>query len=181
MNNHPWHDIPVGKNAPATVQAIIEISRGSKAKYEVDKASGLLRLDRVLHSAFYYPINYGFIPQTYAGDQDPLDILVLSQIDFEPLSIVEANVIGVMRMTDKGIDDKIILVCINDAAVNWRQSLEDLPPHLLSEIRHFFEQYKKLEHTHVEVDELLGKDKAYTIIEQSIVDYQTQILPSLKS
>ena len=111
MNMHPWHDVSIGEQAPEIVNAIIEIARGSKAKYEVDKQTGLLRLDRVLHAAFYYPINYGFIPQTYAGDGDPLDILVLSQIDFEPLSIVTAKVIGVMRMIDKGEDDKIIAVC----------------------------------------------------------------------
>jgi inorganic pyrophosphatase len=159
--NHPWHDISFGEESPQIVQAIIEISRGSKAKYEVDKESGLLKLDRVLHAAFYYPINYGFIPKTFAGDNDPLDILVLSQIDFEPLSIVSAKVIGVMRMIDKGIDDKIIAVCQNDISVSHINSLEELPPHLMSEIKHFFEQYKKLEQTTVKVDEFYGKEKAY--------------------
>ena len=172
--NHPWHDISFGDESPQIVQAIIEISRGSKAKYEVDKESGLLKLDRVLHAAFYYPINYGFIPKTYAGDNDPLDILVLSQIDFEPLSIVTAKVIGVMRMIDKGIDDKIIAVCQNDISVSHINSLEELPPHLMSEIKHFFEQYKKLEQTTVKVDEFYGKEKAYEIINQSILDYKNK-------
>lgn len=181
MKNHPWHDVPVGSQAPQTVNAIIEISRGSKAKYEVDKATGLLRLDRVLHSAFYYPINYGFIPQTYAGDGDPLDILVFSQIDIEPLSIVTANVIGVMRMIDKGMDDKIIAVCANDISVSHITSLEELPPHLMSEIKHFFEQYKKLEHTEVVVEEFMDKEKALDIIRQSMVDYNTDILPGIQS
>jgi inorganic pyrophosphatase len=180
LNNHPWHHVSFGEKAPQQVQAIIEISRGSKAKYEVDKPTGLLRLDRVLHSAFYYPINYGFIPQTYAGDGDPLDILVLSQIDIEPLSIVNATVIGVMRMIDKGVDDKIIAVCTNDIAVSHIQSLEELPPHLMSEIKHFFEQYKKLEHTEVVVDEFFGKEKAYEIILQNIEDYKREIFPTLK-
>ena len=172
--NHPWHDIFFGDESPQIVQAIIEISRGSKAKYEVDKESGLLKLDRVLHAAFYYPINYGFIPKTYAGDNDPLDILVLSQIDFEPLSIVTAKVIGVMRMIDKGIDDKIIAVCQNDISVSHINSLEELPPHLMSEIKHFFEQYKKLEQTSVKVDEFYGKEKAYEIINESILDYKNK-------
>ena len=172
--NHPWHDISFGEESPQIVQAIIEISRGSKAKYEVDKESGLLKLDRVLHAAFYYPINYGFIPKTFAGDNDPLDILVLSQIDFEPLSIVSAKVIGVMRMIDKGIDDKIIAVCQNDISVSHINSLEELPPHLMSEIKHFFEQYKKLEQTTVKVDEFYGKEKAYEIINESILDYKNK-------
>jgi inorganic pyrophosphatase len=172
--NHPWHDISFGEESPQIVQAIIEISRGSKAKYEVDKESGLLKLDRVLHAAFYYPINYGFIPKTFAGDNDPLDILVLSQIDFEPLSIVSAKVIGVMRMIDKGIDDKIIAVCQNDISVSHINSLEELPPHLMSEIKHFFEQYKKLEQTTVKVDEFYGKEKAYEIINESIIDYNNK-------
>jgi len=179
MKNHPWHDVETGIHAPENVNAIIEISRGSKAKYEVDKPTGLLRLDRVLHAAFYYPINYGFIPQTYAGDGDPLDILVLSQIDFEPLSIVTASVIGVMRMIDKGTDDKIIAVCTNDISVNNITSLEELPPHLMSEIRHFFEQYKKLEHTEVEVDQFMGKEEAYEIIRESMESYKKDILPTL--
>ncbi len=178
--NHPWHHVSYGQHAPQTVQAIIEISRGSKAKYEVDKSSGLLRLDRVLHSSFYYPINYGFIPQTYAGDGDPLDILVLSQVDIEPLSIVTAHVIGVMRMQDKGVDDKIIAVCANDISVSHINSLDGLPPHLMSEIKHFFEQYKKLEHTEVVVDEFFGKEKAYEIILQNMEDYRKEILPTLK-
>lgn len=172
--NHPWHDISFGEESPQIVQAIIEISRGSKAKYEVDKESGLLKLDRVLHAAFYYPINYGFIPKTLAGDNDPLDILVLSQIDFEPLSIVTAKVIGVMRMIDKGIDDKIIAVCQNDISVSHINSLEELPPHLMSEIKHFFEQYKKLEQTTVKVDEFYGKEKAYEIINESINEYKNK-------
>ncbi len=181
MSKHPWHQVKRGEQAPQVVNAIIEISRGSKAKYEVDKDSGLLRLDRVLHSAFYYPINYGFIPQSYAGDGDPLDILVLSQIDIEPLSIVSAKVIGVMRMQDKGIDDKIIAVCADDISVSHINTLDELPPHLTSEIKHFFEQYKKLEHAAVVVDEFYNQTKAYEIIHQSFLDYDRDILPTLST
>ena len=179
MKNHPWHDVSIGNDAPNIVNAIIEISRGSKAKYEVDKETGLLRLDRVLHAAFYYPINYGFIPQTYTGDLDPLDILVLSQIDIEPLSIVRAKVIGVLRMLDKGVDDKIISVCADDISVSHIDTLEQLPPHLMSEIRHFFEQYKKLEHSDVAVENFMDKQKAIDIINESEVEYRRVIVPTL--
>lgn len=173
MNNHPWHHIHFGKDAPQIVTAIIEISQGTKAKYEVDKESGLLKLDRVLHTAFYYPVNYGFIPQTYAGDQDPLDILVMSQISIQPLSMVRAKVIGVIRMQDKGIDDKIIAVCADDIAVSHIDSLEMLPPNMLSEIRHFFEQYKKLENAQPIIEESYDSNKAYEIILESIDLYKS--------
>ncbi len=180
MQNHPWHNVHYGADAPHTVQAIVEISRGSKAKYEVDKQSGLLRLDRVLHTAFYYPINYGFIPQTFAGDGDPLDILVLSQTDIEPLCIVTTKVIGVMRMQDKGADDKIISVCATDAAVNHYNDISELPPHFIEELKHFFMRYKDLEpKTKVEVEEFYGAAKAQEIVLQAIADYKTTILPTL--
>lgn len=179
MHAHPWHQVDAGADAPRIVNAIIEISRGSKAKYEVDKTTGLLRLDRVLHAAFYYPVNYGFIPQTYAGDGDPLDILVLSQIDLQPLSLARAKVIGVMRMKDKGIDDKIIAVCADDISVSHIETLGQLPPHLMSEVKHFFEQYKKLEHTDVVVDEFMDREAAFSIISANMADYRRDILPGL--
>ncbi len=179
MKNHPWHDVQIGNNAPQEVQAIVEISRGSKAKYEVDKATGLLRLDRVLTTSFSYPINYGFIPQTYAGDGDPLDILVLCQIDIEPLSIVTAKTIGVLRMEDKGTDDKIISVCANDASVNHYNDISELPPHFIQELKHFFIHYKELEGKTVDVKDFFGKEKAEEIIVQAIKDYQTDIIPML--
>lgn len=182
MNNHPWHDVPFGNELENSVNAIIEIPRGSKAKYEVDKDSGFLRLDRVLNTAFYYPVNYGFIPQTFAGDNDPLDILVLSQIDFVPMSIVRAQVIGVMRMYDKGEDDKIIAVCADDSSVNHITKMEDLPPHFVIELRHFFLRYKELEpKSAVEIDEFMGKDKALEIIREAVVGYQRDILPTIKN
>src|SRR6478735_129916 len=143
--SHPWHGVPYGSQAPRIVNAIIEIPQGSRAKYEIDKPSGLLRLDRVIYSSFYYPANYGFIPQTYGDDNDPLDILVLSQIDIQPLCIIEAKVIGVMRMLDQGEgDDKIIAVALNDMSVNHINEIEELPTHFILELRNFFEDYKKL-------------------------------------
>lgn len=143
---NPWHDVPIGPHAPEIVNAIIEIPRGSKVKYELDKASGLIKVDRVLFSAVHYPANYGFIPQTWCDDDDPLDILVLGQADVPPLVIMVARPIGVMRMTDHGQeDDKIIAVHVDDPEVAEIHSLEQLPPHKLRELRRFFEDYKKLE------------------------------------
>jgi inorganic pyrophosphatase len=179
MRAHPWHDVEIGADAPQSINAIIEISRGSKAKYEVDKASGLLRLDRVLYTSFYYPINYGFIPRTYAGDGDPLDILVLSQVDIEPLTIVQAKVIGVLRMIDKGADDKIIAVCANDAAVNHYNDIKDLPPHFTEELKHFFMRYKDLEVADVSINNFGDAALAYDIVTTAISDYQRDILPTL--
>jgi inorganic pyrophosphatase len=180
LKNHPWHNVHHGADSPTIVQAIVEISRGSKAKYEVDKQTGLLRLDRVLSTSFQYPVNYGFIPQTFAGDGDPLDILVLSQIDIEPLSIVTCKVIGVMRMIDKGADDKIIAVCANDESVNHYNDINELPPHFIQELKHFFTRYKELENkADVVVDEFFGTEKAYQIIDEAIADYKKDILPTL--
>ena len=172
---HPWHEIPYGNKAPDIVNAIIEIPKGSRAKYEVDKASGLLRLDRVLYSAVYYPANYGFIPQTYAGDCDPLDILVLSQIDLEPLCIVEAKVIGVLRMYDNNqIDDKIIAVANRDRSVAHINDISELPDYFLKELRHFFEEYSKLENNEVVVvQDILNATKAKEIIMESIAEYNS--------
>ncbi|MBL7926535.1 MAG: inorganic diphosphatase [Bacteroidia bacterium] len=173
MQIHPWHNVHFGHLAPQKVTALIEIQRGSRAKYEVDKTSGLLKLDRVLYSAVYYPANYGFIPQTYAGDNDPLDILVLSQIDLQPLSIVEAKVIGVLRMKDNdAIDDKILAVAANDMSVAHVNDIDDLPKHFLKELRHFFEEYSKLENNEIViVNEILNAAHAYQIIQQAIDDY----------
>ena len=171
---HPWHDVNPTTDSPEIFQALIEISKGSKAKYEIDKPTGLLKLDRVLFSAVHYPANYGFIPQTYAGDHDPLDILVFCQIDIPPLTRVKASVIGVMRMIDKGeMDDKIIAVASNDVSVNYVQNFDDLPLHLLLEIKRFFEDYKKLEQkSPVIVDQFLGKKEALEIIKESIDEYK---------
>lgn len=171
--SHPWHDVPPGEDVPKIVTALIEIPQGSKGKYEVDKASGLIKLDRALYSSVHYPANYGFIPQTYAGDNDPLDILVISQIEIPQLCLVDAKVIGVMRMKDKDeVDDKIIAVAKNDIAVNYVNSLEELPPHTTVEIKRFFEDYKILEHRKIEIEEFFGKEKAFEIILESIEFYK---------
>ena len=173
MNNyHPWHSVSPGENSPESVTAIIEIPKGSKAKYEIDKETGLLRLDRMLFSSVMYPANYGFIPQTYCDDHDPLDILVLCSADVYPLSMIEAKVIGVMHMVDNGEqDDKIIAVAKNDMSVNYIDDLSELPPHTMKEIVRFFQDYKALEHKNVTVEDLLGKEDAYHVIKESIALY----------
>lgn len=174
MSNNPWHSVSYGNNVPHRVNAIIEIPKGSRAKYELDKETGLLRLDRVLYSSVYYPANYGFIPRTYCDDNDPLDILVLSQIDMQPLCLVEAKIIGVMRMLDGGeADDKLIAVCANDMSVNHINDIGELPPHFIDELRHFFEEYKKLENKVVKIEEFQGERLAKKILQHAINDYQT--------
>jgi inorganic pyrophosphatase len=170
---HPWHGVTPGPQAPRIVNAVIEIPKGSRAKYEIDKASGLLKLDRVIHSSFIYPVNYGFIPQTYGDDKDPLDILVLSSVDVQPLCLMEARVIGVMQMIDNGEgDDKIIAVATNDPAVNFINNIEEMPAHFFLELRHFFEEYKKLENKVVKVEEFQDKATALKIIEAALDFYQ---------
>ena len=157
-----------GNDIPEIVNSIIEIPKGSKAKYELDKKSGLLRLDRVLFSAVHYPANYGFIPQTYCEDNDPLDILVICSIDVDPLCIIETKVLGVMHMVDDEMkDDKIIGVAKNDIALNYINELTELPPHTMVELQRFFEDYKKLENKHVTVKNFLGKKEAFKIINDS--------------
>jgi len=171
--NHPWHDISPGKDLPISVNAIIEIPKGSKAKYEIDKESGLMKLDRVLFSSVMYPANYGFIPQTYCDDHDPLDILVICSADVYPMTMVEATVIGVMHMIDNGEqDDKIIAVATNDMSVNYINDLSELPPHTMKEIVRFFQDYKALEKKNVTIEQLLDKSYAYKVIEESIKLYQ---------
>ncbi len=170
---NPWHSVSPGDSAPKKVNAIIEIPKGSRAKYELDKESGLLKLDRVLYSSVYYPANYGFIPQSYCDDHDPLDILVLSQVECVPMCIIEAKVIGVMQMVDGGeADDKIIAVAAHDMSVNHINDISELPQHFLEEMRHFFEEYKKLEKKTVKVEEFQNKDKAFQIIEDAFKMYQ---------
>ncbi|MCW3466882.1 inorganic diphosphatase [Chitinophaga nivalis] len=173
MMTNPWHSVSPGSQVPHVVNAIIEIPKGCRAKYELDKESGLLKLDRVLYSSVYYPANYGFIPQSYCDDHDPLDILILSQIECVPMCIIEAKVIGVMQMVDGGeADDKIIAVAANDMSVNHINDISELPPHFIDEMRHFFEEYKKLERKTVKVEEFQDKLKAQEIITQSFEDYR---------
>ena len=172
-NNNPWHSVSPGKKIPELVNTIIEIPKGSKGKYELDKESGLLKLDRVLYSSVHYPANYGFIPRTYCDDKDPLDILVICSIDVDPLCIIESKVIGVMRMVDDDEeDDKIVAVAENDMAVNYINNISELPPHTIVELRRFFEDYKKLEHKHVVVEEFLNREEAYRIINQAVELYE---------
>lgn len=170
---HPWHDITPGLQAPEIVTALIEIPKGSKGKYEVHKEYGLIKLDRVLFSSVHYPANYGFIPQTLCGDKDPLDILVITTIDLPILCLVEARVIGVMRMTDQGeADDKIIAVAQKDVSMDYIQDITDLPPHTMVEIKRFFQDYKILENKKILVEPILGKQEALQIIEDNIAMYK---------
>ena len=171
--NHPWHGVHYGENAPKKVNALIEIPQGSRAKYEVDKATGLLKLDRVIYSSFHYPVNYGFIPQTLGQDNDPLDILVLCSQSLQALCLVEANVIGNMQMIDQGqVDDKIIAVASKDPSVNHYHEIKDLPQHFLLELRNFFEQYKVLENKKVEIDNFQDKEAAFQVINDAIAFYK---------
>lgn len=166
---HPWHGADTGANAPAVVNALIEIPQGSRSKYEVDKETGLLRLDRVIYSSFQYPINYGFIPKTLGLDGDPLDILVLCSQSIQSLCLVEARVIGNMQMIDSGqMDDKIIAVAARDPSVNHISRMEELPHHFLLELKNFFEQYKVLENKKVEIDNFQDQFIACRVITDAI-------------
>ena len=142
---HPWHGAGFGENAPATVNALVEIPQGSRTKYEIDKTTGLLKVDRIIYSSFHYPVNYGFIPQTLGMDGDPLDILILCSQSIQPLCLVEATVIGNMQMIDSGEeDDKIIAVASKDPSVNHITDIDKLPKHFFNELKNYFEQYKVL-------------------------------------
>ena len=170
---HPWHDVTPGEGIPQEFAAIIEIPSGSSVKYELDKQSGLIKLDRVLYSAVYYPANYGFIPQTLGEDGDPLDILVLCSESIQPLCLVKATVIGNMQMIDNGEkDDKIIAVATNDPTVNHFTSISDFPKHFIAVLRNYFENYKVLENKVVEIDEFQDKEAAYSIILNDIENYK---------
>jgi inorganic pyrophosphatase len=171
---HPWHDCYIDEELIASAfPAVIEIPKGSTNKYELDKETGLLRLDRVLYSAVYYPADYGFIPRTYCDDGDPLDVLVLGQEPVFPLTIVQARAIGVMRMRDeKGIDDKIVAVSVRDPAYADFKDKAQLPGHVLRQVRRFFEDYKVLEHKQVVVEELLGPEAAVGVIADALQLYK---------
>jgi inorganic pyrophosphatase len=170
--HHPWHGAHYGDKAPGTVNTLIEIPQGSRSKYEVDKITGLLKLDRVIYSSFQYPINYGFIPQTLGQDGDPLDILVLCSQSIQSLCLVESNVIGNMQMIDQGqMDDKIIAVAAKDPSVNHIHRIEDLPQHFLLELKNFFEQYKVLENKKVAIDNFQDPFIAGRIITEAIERY----------
>jgi Inorganic pyrophosphatase len=178
---HPWHGVSYGEGAPRKVTAVIEIPQGSRCKYELDKKTGLLRMDRVIYSSFYYPVNYGFIPQTYGHDKDPLDILVLTSLPVTPLTLMEAKVIGVMQMVDSGdADDKIIAVADTDPSINHYNNIEELPTHFLDEMRHFFEEYKTLENKSVVVEDFGDKVTALQIIQEAIDLYKKNFIDTKK-
>lgn len=163
---NPWHDVEIGDQAPEFLSAVIEIPKGSKIKYELDKRSGLIKVDRILFSSVHYPANYGFIPQTYCEDRDPLDILVLGQEPVVPLSIMKAKPIGVMRMLDQGeADDKVIAVHADDPEYSHYADINGLAPHRLLEVSRFFEDYKKLENKAVVVEKFFGRQEALEVIE----------------
>ena len=169
---NPLHDVPLPDSIEDHFPVIIEIPSGSRLKYELDKDTGLLKLDRVLYSAVHYPCNYGFIPRTHAGDGDPLDVLVIMQEPLVPLTVVRARAIGGFQMRDdKGEDDKIVAVAIDDPAVSHYQATTELPPHLLIELRRFFLDYKMLEGKASEVDELYNQARAVRVIRESINAY----------
>ncbi|MCE7862379.1 MAG: inorganic diphosphatase [Bacteroidetes bacterium CHB5] len=173
--SHPWHEAPAGSNPPEFVNAIIEISIGMRTKYEVDKETGLLKLDRVLYSAVHYPANYGFIPQSLGEDMDPLDIMVICREPIRPLCLVPARVIGVMRMVDQGLaDDKILAVALNDANTKHVNDISELANHYKLELKEFFESYKRLENKTVTVPEFQGKAVAMKIVEDALVYYKTK-------
>ncbi len=175
---NPWHDLTPGNRAPEIVDCIIEVPRGSRNKYELDKKSGMLRLDRVLYSAVFYPANYGFIPHTYCDDHDPLDILVLGQEPVVPMCIVTARPIGIMQMIDQDEeDDKIIAIHEHDPAFAHFRDISHLPEHTLAELQRFFEDYKALENKQVRIERFFGRIDAHNIISRSLKLYDECFFP----
>lgn len=167
-----WHDMDPKQITPSDFSAVIEIPKGSKCKYELDKDAGILRLDRVLYTSTHYPANYGFIPRTYADDGDPLDVLVLCAEPIYPMTLIRVYPIGVMRMIDGGkMDDKIIAVPFSDPTYLGISSIDELPAHIFDEIMHFFSVYKQLENKQTAVKSLFGKDMAERIIWDALVSY----------
>lgn len=169
---HPWHGPKTGDKAPAVVNAVIEIPKGSRSKYEIDKATGLLKLDRVIYSSFHYPVNYGFIPRTMGHDGDPLDILVICSESIHPLCLTEARVIGNMQMIDNHEkDDKIISVAAHDPEFAHIRDMSGLAPHFLAMLKNFFQEYKKLENKTVVIEDFQPAQAAFHIIQESVYNY----------
>ncbi len=167
-----WHDIDSKRISPTDFIAVIEISKGSKKKYELDKETGLIMLDRILYTSTHYPANYGFIPRTYGDDNDPMDVLVLCSEPIEPLTLVRCYPIGVIKMIDDGMgDEKIIAIPFNDPAYNAYKNIAELPSHIFEEMRHFFKVYKELEDKETAVNEIGDPEEAVKIIEGSISRY----------
>lgn len=167
-----WHDIDKSKITPEKFVAVIEIAKGSKKKYELDKETGMIMLDRILFSSTHYPANYGFIPRTFAGDGDPIDVLVLCQEDLEPLTLVECYPIGIIEMIDSNeIDEKIIAIPFGDPSLTQYNDISELPQHLLTEMSHFFEVYKTLEGKKTSVLNMQGREEAVKVIQKTINNY----------
>lgn len=176
---HGWHDVSVGTDAPDVFHAVIEIPQGGKVKYELDKETGMLRVDRMLYSSVVYPANYGFIPRTYADDRDPLDVLVLAQEAVDPLCILRARPIGMMSMLDDEEEDaKVICIHMDDPAFNDYWHIKELPDHRLRELRRFFQDYKALENKTVRVQDFFGPERAKAVVEGAIERYQKEIAPT---
>ncbi|KAM1798547.1 hypothetical protein ACFX12_032606 [Malus domestica] len=178
---HPWHDLEIGPGAPKIFNCVIEIPKGSKVKYELDKKTGLIKVDRILYSSVVYPHNYGFIPRTLCEDNDPLDVLIIMQEPVVPGCFLRAKAIGLMPMIDQGEkDDKIIAVCADDPEYRHYNDIKELPPHRLAEIRRFFEDYKKNENKEVAVDDFLPASTAFDAIQHSMNLYADYIVESLR-
>ncbi|MBE6810368.1 MAG: inorganic diphosphatase [Ruminococcaceae bacterium] len=170
--NNIWHDVSPERIKPNDFLCVIEIPKGSRKKYELDKETGYIILDRVLYTATHYPANYGFIPRTYGDDNDPLDVLLICAEDLEPLTLVRAYPIGVITMVDSGSrDEKIIAIPCNDPNYNMYKSINELPKHIFDEMRHFFTVYKNLEYKETAVEEVADAETAIKIIEESIARY----------
>jgi inorganic pyrophosphatase len=172
---HPWHDVPIGEDAPNELNVVIEVPKGSKVKYELGKDTGLLMVDRILYSSVVYPENYGFIPQTLADDDDPLDVIVLMQEPVQPMSILEVRPIGMLPMVDEGENDEnIICVHVEDPQYATYSNVNEFPEHRLNEIKQFFKEYKNLEEKEVEVGEVAGPEEAVEYIQRAIEQYKKQ-------
>lgn len=172
-----WHDIEESRIKKDEFMAVVEIPKGCKNKYELDKDTGLLKLDRILYTATHYPANYGFIPRTYAGDKDPLDVLILCQEEIYPLTLVSCYPIGVLKMIDDNEEDeKIIAIAKKDPFLNTYKDIAELPPQTSAEIMHFFEVYKQLEGKQTAIDKMQGREEAEKIIQESIDNYNKKFV-----
>lgn len=173
-----WHDVEESRIQPENFLSVIEIEKGSKKKYEMDKQTGLIILDRILYTSTHYPANYGFIPRTYADDGDPLDVLVLCSEPIDPLVMVKTYPIGVITMIDNGRnDEKIIAIPFEDPTYNAYRSIEALPAHIFNEMQHFFRVYKELENKETAVNEIKGQREAVTVISKAIQSYKDKFRP----